>query len=448
MKRSFDMTSGSILPAMLLFAIPTLIGNLLQQVYSMTDSIIVGRVLGLDALAAVGGTMPIIFLIASLIFGINGGVIVALSQAFGRKDLSSMRRSFANSLYLGLLIAGIMAVLGSFLPLPVLRLIGTPEELLPDAVAYIRVNFFTAFCPMLYYLFFCAFRGMGDSTASLYCLVVSVITNIALDYLFVARLGWGVAGSAWATALAQLLAVAVSALLLFAKYPVMRFQKGDLRPDAGILRSIARLALPIALQSAFNNLGNIIAQRAVNIFGAVIMGAYTAASRIGAFALMPLETVGSTLAVYTGQNYGAENKDRIQKGVRAAVRLQAFCSTAAAFILILFGRQIASAFLEEAPEEMLRVSYSYLLIAAVPGIIAGLMFVFQQALQGMGKARDSMIGGFILLGTKSIVVLIGAIGFKTTNALWAAWPLSFAAGAAFVYRRWRIEIEKLSFREI
>ena len=434
---TLDMTQGSVMRGMIAFTIPALLSTLLQQVYSLTDNIIVGRVLGLEALAAVGVTAPIILLIGSLIFGVNNGVTVLLSQAYGARDMPLMRRSFVNSLYLGLLISAVMAALGAFLPTPILRWIGTPDGPLKDAAAYVEISFFTSFCPMLYFLFFCAFRGMGDSTTALWCMFASVVSNIFLDLLFVAVFGWGVPGSAWATSLAQFLAMLLAAVMLFRKYPDMRLRKEDLVPDRSAFRRITGVAVPIALQSAFNNLGSIVAQGAVNLFGEIAMGAYTAAGRIGAFALIPLDTIGGTLSVHAGQNLGAGNHARIREGVRAALLLELIFSTVLGVILLLFGRDLAALFLEEPPEEMLQISYEYLLITAVPGLLAGAMYVYQQVMRGLGRVKDSMYGGFVQLGVKIAVIAVGALAFRSLPVIWAAWPVSFAAGAAFVFIRYR-----------
>ncbi len=427
------MTRGDVLGCLLRFSVPSLIGNLLHQVYSLTDSIVVGRILGVEALAAVGCTMPIILLLAALMIGTNIGVGVLLSQAFGSHDLERMRRSFLNSLYLGMGISLILALFGASFSRPLLVLMGTPEGPLQNAVAYLRISFLTSLCPMFYYLFSCAFRGMGDSRTDLYCLIVSVGMNVLLDILFVAVFRGGVAGSAWATALAQLTSAVFAAILLFRKYPDMRPRKGELRPDGKLLRTIARLSVPIAAQSAFNNIGNIVAQGAVNAFGAVAMAAYTAAGRVGAFALMPLETLGNTLSIYTGQNCGAGIMERIESGKRVTLRLQLLLSTVLGLLLALFGRSVTRLFLKDASQELLSISYSYLLITAVPGILAGLMFTFQQLLRGTGDTAASMYGGLIQLISKVGVIAVGAWAAHSLTVVWAAWPISFAAAAAYLY---------------
>ncbi len=431
------MTQGDVLGGLLAFSVPALIGNLLHQVYSLTDSIVVGRILGMEALAAVGCTMPLILLLASLMIGTNIGVGVLLSQAFGAQDMLRMRRGFFNSLYVGLGISLVLAVAGAPLARPVLVLMGTPEGPLQNAVAYLRINFLTSFCPMLYYLFSCAFRGMGDSRTDLYCLIVSVGMNVLLDILFVAVFRWGVAGSAWATALAQLGSAVFAAVLLFKKYPVMRPQKADLVPEGHLIVSIGRLSIPIAVQAAFNNIGNLVAQGAVNAFGTVAMAAYTAAGRVGAFALMPLETIGNTLSIYTGQNYGAGKRRRIEEGKRVTLRLQLILSTGLGVLLALFGRALTRLFVADASEELLRISYQYLLITAVPGALAGLMFTYQQLLRGAGDTVASMRGGLIQLAVKVAAIAVGTLAFRSLTLTWTAWPLSFAAAAIYLFLHYR-----------
>lgn len=290
MKKNLDMTEGKPISLLWAFTFPTLMGNLLNQVYSITDSIVVGRYLGQTALAAVGSTMPVILLLAALMIGINVGVGIIISRYFGQKNEELMRRAFVNSLYLGLFLSAGMMVMGLTFSGTILRWMGTPEGPLQEATAYLEISFITMICPLMYYLFSSAFRGLGDSQTALYCLIVSVLSNIGLDVLFVAVFRWGVAGSAWATALAQALSAVVAAVLLFRKYPMMRMRRQDLRLHGKLLRQITVLAIPIAVQSAFNNLGNLVAQSAVNLFGEATMAAYTAASRIGTLALMPVET--------------------------------------------------------------------------------------------------------------------------------------------------------------
>lgn len=406
MKKNLDMTEGKPISLLWAFTFPTLMGNLLNQVYSITDSIVVGRYLGQTALAAVGSTMPVILLLAALMIGINVGVGIIISRYFGQKNEELMRRAFVNSLYLGLFLSAGMMVMGLTFSGTILRWMGTPEGPLQEATAYLEISFITMICPLMYYLFSSAFRGLGDSQTALYCLIVSVLSNIGLDVLFVAVFRWGVAGSAWATALAQALSAVVAAVLLFRKYPMMRMRRQDLRLHGKLLRQITVLAIPIAVQSAFNNLGNLVAQSAVNLFGEATMAAYTAASRIGTLALMPVETIGSSLSVYASQNHGAGKPQRIRQGVRASLQLSLVVST---------------------------VLGVFLLITAVPGILAGVMQVYQQVLRGVDRANQALMGGVMQLITKIAVVAVGAWGMRNLDVVWLGWPASFVAGTVIPY---------------
>lgn len=435
---STDMTVGDPLRLITFFALPTLTGNLLNQVYSITDSIIVGRFLGETALAAIGVCMPIILLMGALIFGVNIGVGILTSQCFGRKDIPAMRHVLANSLYMALLISLFSFSVGTPLTVPILRLMNTPEGPLMEAAKYMRISFATAIFPMLYYLFNNAFRGMGDSLTALYCLIVSVVANVFLDILFVAVFGWGVAGSAYATALSQALSVIFSVTMLYIKYKEVRLTRADFRLDFPLLREISALAIPLALQAGFNNLGNIVVQTCINGFGQSVMAAYTAASRIGTLALIPVEGVGNAVAIYSGQNFGAKKMERIPMGAKAALILDLILSAIMGALLLIFGSQMIGLFLKDPGREVMSTAYRFLLIAAVPGILDGIMCVYQQILKGVGKPNEAVVGGFMQLGTKVALSLAGAFLLKNTDVIWLAWPLSFAAGTIYpyiVYRR-------------
>lgn len=438
MKKNLDMTEGKPLSLLWAFTFPTLMGNLLHQAYSITDSIVVGRYLGQTALAAVGSTTPVVLLLAALMIGVNVGVGIIISRYFGQKNEEMMRRAFVNSLYLGGIISIVMMAMGLTLSGPILHWMGTPEGPLKDATAYLEITFATTVCPLMYYLFSSAFRGMGDSQTALYCLIVSVLSNISLDLLFVAVFHWGVAGSAWATALAQALSAVFAAVLLFKKYPVMRISREDLRPHRELLGQITVLAVPIALQSAFNNLGNLVAQSAVNLFGEATMAAYTAASRLGTLAMMPVETIGSSLSVYASQNLGAKKPERIRQGVRASLLLSLIVSTVLGAVLLFGGQVLAGLFLTEPSEEIQEIVRQFLLITAVPGILAGVMQVYQQVLRGVDKANEALAGGIMQLLTKIAVAAVGAWGLHDLNVVWLGWPASFAAGTIvpyFCYRK-------------
>ncbi len=435
---SRDMTVGKPLRLLTVFTIPALAGNLLNQVYSITDSIIVGRYLGQTSLAAIGVTMPVVLLTAAMIIGLNVGVGILLSQSFGRKDTDGMRHILANSLYLALIIAIFTTAVGYPLTVPILKLMGTPEGPMKEAAQYMHINFATTIFPLLYFLLNNAFRGMGDSMTALWCLIVSVVVNVFLDIFFVAVLGLGVAGTAWATAIAQAMSVIFSIIMLYVKFPQMRLKKSDFKLEKKLLGGISKLAVPIAVQTGFNNLGNIVVQSCINGFGEAIMAAYTAASRVGTLSLMPAETVGSSLSVYAGQNYGAKKPGRIRLGVRASWWMNIVISVVLGLLMIFLGKQSTGLFLEDPSVEVTNAAYCYLLFAAVPGILNGMMCIYQQTIRGVGKATQAVIGGFMQLGAKVLLALLGAYVFKSLDIVWLAWPVSFVVGTIypfFVYRK-------------
>ena len=435
---SRDMTTGSPLRLLTAFTLPALAGNLLNQVYSITDSIIVGRYLGQTSLAAIGVTMPIVLLTAAMVIGLNIGVGILLSQAFGRKDIDQMRHTFANSFYLALIIAVFTTGVGLPLTVPILKLMGTPAAPMAEAASYLHINFATTIFPLLYFLFNNAFRGMGDSMTALWCLIVSVVINIFLDILFVAVFGWGVPGSAWATAIAQALSVVFSVIMLYRRFPEMHLKRMDFRLDRPLLGAITKLAVPIAVQTGFNNLGNVVVQSCINGFGEAVMAAYTAASRLGTLSLMPAETLGSSMSVYAGQNYGAGKLGRIRKGVKASWQMNVVISVVLGGALLIFGKMSVGLFLKDPSPEVTTTAYRFLLFAAVPGILNGIMCIYQQTLRGVDKATQAVIGGFMQLGAKVLTALLGAKVFLKLDMVWLAWPISFVAGTIFpfiVYQR-------------
>lgn len=442
-KRSnLDMTQGNSLKLLVLFTLPALASNLLNQVYTITDSIIVGRYLGQTSLAAVGVCMPIILLISAMVIGLNIGVGILMSQCFGRKDMSAMRHTLANSIYMGIALGVITAVIGLPLTEPILRLMGTPEGPLPEAAAYMRISFLSTVFPIFYFMFSNAFRGIGDGYTALYCLIVSVISNVIMDYVFVAMLDLGVAGSAYATALAQGLSVLFAIFMLWKKYPEMRLHRADLHPDGKLIGRITGLAVPIAIQSGFNSLGNVVVQGCINSFGETIMASYTVASRLGSLSLMPAETIGGSVSVYAGQNLGARKMDRVHSGVKAGLQMNLVVSAVLGVVLLVLGKPLTLLFLKDAGDEILDASYRYLLFAAVPGVLYGIMHVYQHVLRGVGRASQSMVGSFMQLGTKVAIAALGAFILKQLDIVWLAWPLSYLAGTLFPWLDYRRNVPR------
>lgn len=450
-KAQIDMTKGHPLKLLLAFTLPALLSNFLSQVYSLTDSIIVGKVLGNQALDAIGVTMPIILLIVSLVIGVNIGCGVLMAQSFGKKEYGQVRHIFANSFYFALFLSTIIALSGFFLSKQILIWMQTPENILAEATKYLQVSFVTMLFPLSYYLLYNAFRSIGDSLSALWCLLVSAISNIGLDFLFVLVFKMGVEGTAIATAIAQGLSVIFALVLLYIKYPQMRIHKEDAKLNIRLMGDISRLAIPFALQAGINNLGNVLVQGCVNQFGENVISSYTVGSRIAAFALIPVENVGSSLSVYTSQNVGAGTTDRIEPGVKASHILNLGFSAVIGLVLGFAGIYMIPWFLKEPAEEVVHEAYRYLLIAGVPCILCGIMNIYQYVLKGMGKAADSLIAGFMQLAAKAGIAFAAAYAWHNVLILWFAWPISFVAGTLYpliryfwIRKKWKKEVSVLS----
>ena len=217
----------------------------------------------------------------------------------------------------------------------------------------------------------------------------------------------------------------------------MHLKREDFRLDRPLLGAITKLAVPIAVQTGFNNLGNVVVQGCINGFGEAVMAAYTAASRLGTLSLMPAETLGSSMSVFAGQNFGAGRHGRIRKGVKASWQLNILISVILGGALLVFGKSCIGLFLKEPSAEVTTAAYRFLLFAAVPGILNGIMCIYQQTLRGVGKATQAVVGGFMQLGAKVLVALLGAKVFSQLDVVWLAWPISFVAGTAFPYFAYR-----------
>ena len=318
-KSVYGMTEGSPAKLLLSFTIPMLIGNLFQQFYNMVDSIVVGRFVGANALAAVGATGSLNFLFFSMSFGVSAGVGVVLSQYFGADKSDMVGRSFANGMYLLALVSAIMSIVGIVSARAVLMLLNTPVSILDDAVLYMRVSCAGILAIAAYNGVAAVLRALGDSRTPLYFMVVSCIINIALDLVFVIVCQWSVFGVALATVIAQLVAAIGAFIYAFCKIPILRVNKECRRVKPDIMAKCFRLGFPIALQNSLIAFSCILLQRVVNGFGEDVVAANTALSRIEQLVQQPYNSLGAALTTFTGQNIGAGKVDRVKQGHRVGV---------------------------------------------------------------------------------------------------------------------------------
>lgn len=318
MKNSFisDMTTGNPVKLLLSFMIPMLLGSLFQQLYNIIDSIIVGKYVSADALAAVGATGPINFLFFSLCSGMSTGIGIIISQYFGAKDDERVQRSMANSVYVVMALGVLMSIFGFLLSRPLLMFLNTPENIINDSVIFMKITSFGVIAVAAYNGISAIMRALGDAKTPLIFLAFAVLLNIGLDLLFVIVFGWGVMGVAIATITSQGVSVIGSLWFVIIKNPYFRIPKKYLKIDVGIIKKCIRLGLPVALQNSMIALSCVALQGVVNTFGSVVVAAFTVTGRVEQLVQQPYSSLAAALSTYTGQNIGANQIERVKDGFR------------------------------------------------------------------------------------------------------------------------------------
>ena len=325
-----DLTTGSPARLIIGFSLPLLAGNLFQQFYSMADTIVVGRSIGVDALAAVGSTGAISFLVLGFVIGLTGGFSVVVAQKFGAGDEREVRRAVAMSVYLSVLLTIVLTAVSVLCTRPLLNFMQTPANIYDDAYAYIVVIFAGTGAIIFYNLLSGVLRALGDSRTPLYFLILSSVINVALDLVFILVFGMGVAGAAYATVAAQVLSGLLCLLYMAKKFPILRFHKSDWAWNGRLVVHHLRLGLPMAFQFSVTAIGVMILQGAINGFGSSVVAGYTAASKVEQLTTQPMMTFGITMATYGGQNLGAGRLDRIRQGTRRCVEISTVVNLACA----------------------------------------------------------------------------------------------------------------------
>jgi putative MATE family efflux protein len=424
-KAVYSMTEGSPAKLLLRFTIPMLIGNLFQQFYNMVDSIVVGRFVGSNALAAVGATGSLNFLFFAMSFGIAAGVGVVVSQYFGAERMDMVEKSIINGIYLLAAVSALMGVVGIASARWVLAALDTPEIILEDAVIYMRVSCAGILAIAAYNGVASVLRALGDSKTPLYFMVVACFINIGLDLLFVIGFQWSVFGVALATVIAQMAAAIGAFAYALYKIPYFHIKKENRPIRRDIISRCFTLGLPIALQNALIAFSCIFLQKVVNGFGESVVAANTALGRIEQLVQQPYNSLGAAITTYTGQNIGAGKIDRVKQGYRAA-----FWSVVVFSIIMfvpcqLFGEQIVGVFVTE--PEVVAIGAKGLSITSFFYFFLGMIYVARSVLNGAGDAAFAMINGLMEVAGRvgfavplTKIPLIGVWGiFFTTGFTWA-----------------------------
>lgn len=435
-----SMTSGSPIRLILSFTVPLLIGNVFQQFYNIADIIIVGRIIGVHALAAVGAAGPLFMALIGLTIGLSSGFSVITGQRFGAGDEAGVRHSVAMSAMLAVGITAILTAAAVILMPQIMILMNISDELYDDSYQYIIIIAYGIIAMMMYNLLSAICRALGDSRTPLYFLMVSSVLNVALALLFIQQFGWGVPGSAIALVIAQ----GISAVLCFGymlkRFPMLRLTRRDWVWDKAFAWRHLRLGLPMAAQFTIISLGILAIQSICNTFGPETIAGFVSATRIEQLALQPMVSFGIAMAVYSAQNFGARNYERIRTGVRQCSLVSFVFCVAAIFAMLFYGRELISVFTSE-PDAMLLEQASLYLQTSVPFyLFLGQIFVYRNALQGMGISSVPLISSIIELVLRGVAafVLAGMWGFFgiccASPICWVAACL-FTTGSYFYVRR-------------
>lgn len=419
-----DMTKGNPLGLILRFCGPMVFGYILQQLYSMVDTVIVGRSLGLDALAGVGATGAISFLVIGFSNGICTGLSIPVSQAFGAGDYVTMRKNIANAYYISAAIAVVITVITMLATGSILRLMKTPENIYPYSYAYIIVIFGGIVTSILYNLLAAMLRAVGDSKSPLLFLAVASVLNIVLDLFFLLVLKTGVAGAGLATVISQGVSGILCLIYLYRKFEIMRFSRGETVFEPARCGRLLSIGLPMALQFSITAIGSIILQTSVNSLGSVAVTSITAAQKISAIVMGPLEMIGITMATFCGQNLGARQFYRIRGGIRVSLRISMTYCVFSILFLYLLGKYTAYLFIDPSETEVISLAVRYMRLNALFFPALGILFILRNALQGMGFSLMPMLGGVSELAARALVcfAFVPVFGY---NAAIAASPVAW-----------------------
>lgn len=420
-----DMTQGSPVKHILLFSIPLLIGNVFQQFYSMVDTIIVGRFVGVDALAAVGSTGSLVFLINGFALGLTSGFSVMVSQRFGANDEKGLRKAVSSSVVLCAALVVILTTTSLIAAKPLLHLMNTPDNIFNDAYIYVAIIFAGIVTTVAYNMMASILRALGDSKSPLYFLIISSILNIVLDLVFIINFKMGVAGAAYATIISQGVSAILCFIYILKKYAILKLSRKDYNVKKSMYIKHLKIGIPMALQFSITALGLITVQGALNVLGSTVIAAYTASSKALQLVMQPAVTYGVTMATYCGQNLGAKRYDRIKDGVNKAIKISIITSIIAGFVLIAFGTQFVKLFIENPDAQIIAYSKQVLTISGIFFIPLGLIFIFRNALQGIGESFVPMMAGVAELGARALVAF-------TLPAFWGFFGICLADPIAWI----------------
>ena len=422
-----DMTIGNPMKIILLFSLPVLLGNLFQQFYNMVDTVIVGQYLGEDALAAVGSTGCLMFLVLGFANGIAQGFGVMVSHAFGAKDMKLLRHYVALSLLLTVVISMILTVPTVAFSRQLLLWLNTPENIITLANRYIRVIFAGIFATMAYNVASGILRGIGDSRTPLYFLILSSGLNIFLDIFLIVVVKLGTAGAAYATVISQAVSAVLCFIVMFRKHDILRTTREDYYCDFHEIRRMLSVGIPMALNYSITAIGTMMVQSALNILGSYAVAAFTAGNKIENIFTQAYVAIGTTMATYNAQNIGARKLDRVRQGFNCAHIIGIIYAIVTGVIIFFFGKYLSYLFISDNAVEVIPMVDIYVKCVAVFFIPLHFVNALRNGIQGMGYGLLPMLAGVAELAGRGITAMIAAAHKSYFGACMAspmAWVLA------------------------
>ena len=426
-----DMTCGNPLKLISAFAIPMLIGTLFQQFYSMVDTVMVGKYLGVNSLAAVGSTGAIFFMVNGFVIGNTAGFAIPVAQKFGAKDYKEMRKFTMNAMYMGIFFSIVLTAVVCLFTKAILVVTNTPAQIMDDAYIYIVIIFAGIPVMYLYNLTASIIRALGDSKTPLYFLIVAALLNIVLDIVSIKIMELGVAGPAYATVISQLVSGILCVIYIVKRFHILKLEPGEGAISIKHIKVVLSMGIPMGLQYSITAIGSVILQTAVNGLGAVTVAAVTAGSKISSFCVAVTDALGMTMATYSGQNVGAGKLDRVKEGVRVATIIGIIYSVIVFILMIFIGGELPKLFIDVSNSDVIKRARIFLLWNS--GFYFALIFVnvWRNSIQGMGFPMFAILSGVCEMFARGIVGFIGVplLGYV---AACAASPLAWIVADMFL----------------
>ena len=447
-KNKNSMLAGNVIKSIIIFSLPIIFSSLIQFNYTLVDNIIVGRYVGTDALAGVGNVASINSFIIGASLGLTSGFSIPIAHAFGEGNKEKIAKYAGNSISLALIVGTVLVVIAHIISRPILRLIGTPDEIINISASYVNILYFGIPFQMLSNNFTAISRAVGESKKPLYFFTVTVILNFTLDLLFIKEFRWGVKGAALATLISHICAALLCGIYVLRFNPNVNVRKESFRPQAKVFMHQMKLGIPISLQFTITSIGAMFLQSAVNTFGKNVMAGLTAASRVENLTNIPMSAFGVGTQTFVGQNYGAGNLERVLKSVKRIFLLDICLSVLMSLILYFIGGPVVSLFMDAPNPEMMAAAKRYILAISQCYSLVAVLFVMRNTLQGLGFTYANAIAGAGELVGRILIsmVITPLLGFDAVcYAAPAAWLLADIP-LIFIYlskkRKFRKEIEK------